>query len=96
MDFTPNSWQDIAAALVVFGVVLTALDWRIGVKVRMHTDTVKQELRDELNVVKEDLRKELKSLTQSIQPGYRNGGHSLGDVAELMKSLKELVEGLSA
>jgi uncharacterized membrane-anchored protein YhcB (DUF1043 family) len=82
VDFTPNSWQDIAAALVVFGVVLTALDWRIGVKVRMHTDTVKRELRDEM-----------KSLTQSIQPNYRNGGHSLADVAELVKQVKELVEG---
>ena len=80
MDFTVDTWGEILAALGVLGVLLAALDWRIRASVERHVMTVSKEIKDEVL-----------SATRPIQPGYRNGGESLADVAALTRKIAEKV-----
>lgn len=46
----------------------------------------RRQLRDEISEV---VRCEIAKATQPIQPGYRNGGESLADVAHTLKRIAE-------
>lgn len=80
MDFTIDTWGEILAALGVLGIVLGALDWRIRGAVERHVADVKSEI-----------KKDVLEATRPIQPGYRNGGESLADVAALTRKIAEKV-----
>lgn len=80
MDFAVNTWGEVLAALGVLGVLLAALDWRIRAAVQRHVDDVKSEI-----------KKDVIEATRPIQPGYRNGGESLADVAALTRKIAEKV-----
>lgn len=80
MDLTPDTWQELLSLLAVIALALAVLDWRIGTKVREKFVEIRDELRDEI-----------KSLTQPIQPGYRNGGESLADVAHHLRRIEDML-----
>ncbi len=69
-DFAVDTWGEVLVILSIVGIGLGVLDWRIKQSVSNHMDTMAKEL-------KADIHK----MTQPIQPGYRNGGESLSDLA---------------
>lgn len=69
-DFAVDTWGEILVVLGIIGIALGILDWRIKQSVYSHMQSVAKDL-------KEDIQK----MTQPIQPGYRNGGESLSDLA---------------
>lgn len=44
--------------------------------------------------VRSVVRDEIHKATQSIQPGYRNGGESLADVAHIVKRIADRLDAL--
>ena len=80
MDFVIDTWGEVLAALGVLGVLLAALDWRIRASVERHVQDVKSEI-----------KKDVLEATRPIQPGYRNGGESLADVAALTRKIAQKV-----
>ena len=85
MDWTPDNWGEVSAAVVVLAALLKLLDWRI----RSHIDARLLDIRDQL-------RGDIKSHTQNIQPGFRNGGSSLADISHRLDRLEVHLRGEQA
>lgn len=69
-DFAVNTWGEVLVVLGIIGAFLGVLDWRI-----------KQSVANQITVMGSELKKDIEKMTQPIQPGYRNGGESLADLA---------------
>ena len=66
MDFLPDTWAEVLAAIGVVAGLFAGLRW----------------------LVRDVVRQEVSAFTRPIQPGYRNGGESLADVAHRMKRIE--------
>lgn len=77
MDFVPDTFAEVLQVLGILGIALVVLDWRIKAHVTAKVD----ELRNEV-------KRDVEHRTQAIQPGYRNGGESLADVAHELRRIR--------
>lgn len=77
MDFVPDTFGEVLQILGILAIALAVLDWRIKAHVTAKVD----ELRSEV-------KKDVEHRTQAIQPGYRNGGESLADVAHELRRIR--------
>lgn len=69
-DFAVNTWGEVLVVIGIVGALVGILDWRI-----------KQSVSAQITVMGSELKKDIEKMTQPIQPGYRNGGESLADLA---------------
>ena len=69
-DFAVDTWGEVLVILGILGVLLAVLDWRIKQSVSTYVESMSKEL-----------KQDIQQMTQPIQPGYRNGGESLSDLA---------------
>lgn len=77
MDFIPDTFGEVLQVLGILAIALAVLDWRI----KAHVTTKVDELRAEV-------KRDVEHRTQSIQPGWRNGGESLADIAHEMRRIR--------
>lgn len=75
-DFAVNTWGEVLVVLGIIGAFLGVLDWRI-----------KQSVANQIDSMSSELRKDIEKMTQPIQPGYRNGGESLADLAHEVRRM---------
>lgn len=75
-DFAVNTWGEVLVVLGIIGAFLGVLDWRI-----------KQSVTAQINTMSSELKKDIEKMTQPIQPGYRNGGESLADLAHEVRRM---------
>ena len=69
-DFAVNTWGEVLVVIGIIGALVGILDWRI-----------KQSVTAQINTMGSELKRDIEKMTQPIQPGYRNGGESLADLA---------------
>jgi hypothetical protein len=75
-DFAVNTWGEVLVVLGIIGASLGVLDWRI-----------KQSVANQIDSMSSELKKDIEKMTQPIQPGYRNGGESLADLAHEVRRM---------
>ncbi len=75
-DFAVNTWGEVLVVLGIIGAFLGVLDWRI-----------KQSVANQIDSMSSELKKDIEKMTQPIQPGYRNGGESLADLAHEVRRM---------
>lgn len=75
-DFAVNTWGEVLVVLGIIGAFLGVLDWRI-----------KQSVANQIDAMSSELKKDIEKMTQPIQPGYRNGGESLADLAHEVRRM---------
>lgn len=69
-DFAVNTWGEVLVVIGIIGALVGILDWRI-----------KQSVTVQITAMSSELKRDIEKMTQPIQPGYRNGGESLADLA---------------
>ena len=75
-DFAVNTWGEVLVVLGIIGASLGVLDWRI-----------KQSVANQIDSMSSELKKDIEKMTQPIQPGYRNSGESLADLAHEVRRM---------
>lgn len=75
-DFAVNTWGEVLVVIGIIGALVGILDWRI-----------KQSVTAQINTMGSGLKRDIEKMTQPIQPGYRNGGESLADLAHEVRRM---------
>ena len=77
-DFAVNTWGEVLVVIGIIGTLVGILDWRI-----------KQSVTAQISVMSSELKRDIEKMTQPIQPGYRNGGESLADLAHEVRRMSK-------